>query len=302
MLLPSRPSRAGRRGFTLVELLVVITIIGILVALVGFAAASALNTAKVTKLTVEVANVSNAVKTSYKDARGDNPPDFSTLYMATPDPTPIMRHITTSYQRLAPQERALIQDSFVNSTDICVRDRDTRLRSLDTLDPAEALVFWLSQLYDHNQYPITGYRDNNGVPTAKRKVFFEFPADRLGDFDNDGWDEFYPSTRPDDPPYVYFHHSSYPVAFYQHSKGRAIAYLSDQPDATMAPFNYQFANPKLFQILCPGLDGKYNSYTAAVAAANYPRFPSGANYDMANGELDNITNFSEGELEDKIDR
>lgn len=283
--------RAHCRGFTLVELLVVITIIAILASLITVVAFSAFGSSKETLLAVEVRSIEDALE-QYKQARGDYPPDFTAT---DPNRTLVLRHLTNSYQRLNLAERQMIANSLTTGANVTI---DALNRKLEDLDQAEAIVFWLSELYDHNQFPVTGY---NGQ--AKKKVFFNFPTDRLFDVDNDGWKEYYPSARPDEAPYVYFHHLTYPQAGYVYpNRGVAIAYLSDEPDATMAPFNYRFANPQKFQILCPGLDGKFNARTSPVPPANYPGFPSGRNYDINNGELDNITNFSGGVLEDKIDR
>jgi hypothetical protein len=50
-----------------------------------------------------------------------------------------------------------------------------------------------------------------------------------------------------------------------------------------------FMCPDSYQLLCPGLDGKYGQYTAA----KLPLYPAGTNYDMTNG-LDDMTSFTSG--------
>ncbi len=55
-----------------------------------------------------------------------------------------------------------------------------------------------------------------------------------------------------------------------------------------------FINPKTYQLLCPGLDGKYGQYpnpagTTGIAAC--PQYPAGSNYDNANG-TDDMTSFT----------
>ena len=282
----------SRRGFTLVELLVVIAIIAILASLAGFAAYSALAKARETALLTELAQLQTAIE-KYKDAHNGYPPDFT---VTDPNRTLVLRHITNSYQRLNLGERNLIANSLTTGNNVAI---DPAGRWLENIDSAEALVFWLGELYEHNQYPVTG------VNATAQKVtqFFEFDKERLRDEDGDGWMEYYPSKRPEEPPYVYFHHQTYPAAFYVYgNKGEAIAYLTDEANPADVNFFYKWANPQKFQIICCGLDGRFNARVPPVAPAAYPRFPSGQNYDMANGELDNMTNFSEGKLEDKIDQ
>jgi hypothetical protein len=240
--------------------------------------------------------------------RNDYPPDFTAVFVngtADPNRTMVLRHVSHSYQRLNLQERNLIANSLTTNSTQAVNPNapSAQQRFLWQIDPAEALVFWLALLYDHNQYPVSGF---NG--SAQRKPHFPFVAERLLDVDGDNWPEYYPSTRPDEPPYVYLNHQTYPFSSYAYpsvsnpAKGIAIAYLSEEVDGDPNnPFVYRFTNPQKFQIICPGLDGRYNDRDTATLPANYPRFPSGANYRLV-GELDNITNFSEGELEDKIDR
>jgi len=68
----------------------------------------------------------------------------------------------------------------------------------------------------------------------------------------------------------------------------AVPYV-DSPVPATAPLA-TFVNPKTFQLLCPGLDGKYGSY-AGTSTATCPQYPAGANYDAVNG-TDDMTNFT----------
>ena len=50
--------------------------------------------------------------------------------------------------------------------------------------------------------------------------------------------------------------------------------------------SWRYMNPKSYQLLCPGLDGKYGVYTLA------PSYPAGP-FDPVNG-MDDMTNFTQG--------
>jgi hypothetical protein len=103
---------------------------------------------------------------------------------------------------------------------------------LDTLDQAEALVFWLAGFpgpVDAKGKPIApkkliGFDQNPATPFALRRLpdepwaesakrrrppLFDFDESRLTDHDDDGWLEYVPPTTTgqkvaDVPPYVYF--------------------------------------------------------------------------------------------------
>ena len=51
-----------------------------------------------------------------------------------------------------------------------------------------------------------------------------------------------------------------------------------------------YVNTQSYQLLCPGLDGVYDSPTTN---GNPPQYPSGTNYNQTNG-LDDMTNFTSG--------
>ena len=65
---------------------------------------------------------------------------------------------------------------------------------------------------------------------------------------------------------------------------------------------YSWINPQSFQIFCAGLDVSYGQYTAAYNAKAMLPFPSGSSSEISYlpETYDDITNFSNGTLEDAI--
>ena len=143
------------------------------------------------------------------------------------------------------------------------------------LDNAEVLVFWLQ-----------GYGPDPLDPLAAgtRQKLFDFDETRLVDVDSDGHQEYYPRGGLS-VPYVYFHHDQYaaPATFTGTGTGTVHPYKRD--DGT-------FVNSDSYQLVSAGQDGDWG------AAGTDKRFPSGLNYTP--GDRDNITNFSEGTMEDQI--
>ena len=181
-------------------------------------------------------------------------------------------------------------------------------------------------------YRMKGFSANklqpfNLVDASRLKGPFEWQDQRLGDADGDGWPEFYPQvdsvpqptnsgvTSVGNPtsPYVYFDAGSYtnvtaaagaypnsaqypsgmsgmPANAYAAQWGAAIPYAK-----AFGPNNLQWMNPEKFQIVSAGLDSQY--YFGPNPNA-FRVFPGGTNYSQA--DMDNVTNFSNGKLQDSI--
>lgn len=151
------------------------------------------------------------------------------------------------------------------------------------MDPAEALVFWLSGLNDDPRFPITG----SGEPL----VLFDFDGLRLWDFDGDGWWEYVPEGYSDqETPYVYFDSCTYDQARYPKNEAdssvRGVAYPYRTPPLLSDPVKGAMNKPETFQIISAGLDGDYGADNPVKL------FPSGAGYGP--GDWDNVANFSSG--------
>ncbi len=199
---------------------------------------------------------------------------------------------------------------------------------INTLDQAECHVFWLAgfptpvdtgTLLPISSSPLYGFSANPLDPTLKGGSRipgnFEFDTKRLRDADLDGWPEYYPDLNVSvvfPPPYVYFDSGTYSsttpgVQFYQYpclaptaplipmgpgpyiaEWGVAVPYL----EKATAPIAY--VNPKKFQIISAGLDGRYGE--PGNGAATNKLYPQGLGFFL--GDLDNLANFSTGALED----
>ena len=296
----------GRRGFTLVELLVVIIIVGLLAGMITAGVAAAMRRAKRAQISLEISQLSLAMR-RYKEQAGQYPPDFALDPGTGVDPN-------------NPNSPPLYGDVVVRRhfRKACPRyqgDPYQDLPALISLDPAEALVFWLGGLPSSQLVP-AGFCKIPARPleppsqNASRTLpLFEFDETRLADVDNDGWPEYYPPgfVPGQDPPYVYF--AALPI-WYNHPDSR----LRYHPNAAYPPPNhpmlggswgraqpyaaspspgqntFTWMEPRGFQILCAGLDRSFGTPQGVRF------FPTGTNY--AEEDWDNLVSFYEGTLED----
>ena len=230
-----------RRGYTLIELLTVIAIIALLMSLLTVAAFIAIRAARIAAIGVDV-QCAKAGMAAYKSAHSQYPPDLS-------DANPAIRqlrfqnHITLAHPRSVVSNYATLKGNILNNYQKAYgynyKGPGGALTplNLDTLDQAEALVFWLGG------FP-TPYA-TNGVPMGSGKLFgfstdttnpfrldsgiganvanrttplIDFDDRRLVDNDQDGWLEYIPpgpcqGTNGKTPPYVYFDAGGYTQAW-----------------------------------------------------------------------------------------
>ena len=305
-----RDPRSARRkmvGFSLVELLVVIVIIGVLIGLLipvlGIARASVQQSA----ITTEVATLSQALESFNTQYNAGYPPDFTgpiavgqrTLVQA--DPAVINQYLGRLFRyRNAQTDVPRRPDGSVDPQG---------LQKMALLDPSEALVFWLRGFTDDPANPLFGPVGTR-PDAVQRNPIFEFDETRLLDKDGDGFPEYYPRYAQD-LPYVYLAHYNYLAAFQvpnfacRSGANQSAVIPCPRPYLTQhtggAPPNpmlvNDYAGATKFQIIAAGLD---NSFGTQLNSSNYQgfTFPQGPYPDKPH--LDNITNFSEGTLEDRL--
>lgn len=200
---------------------------------------------------------------SYKQRFGDYPPDFSEWEL-------VERHVRKAFPRNSENLDPTLQ----------VGDDGAKL---EDIDPAEALVFWLSCLKNDPRRPITG----DGEPL----LLFEFDEMRLWDFDGDGWWEYAPTgSGTQETPYVYFDSRTYLRARYPKDESepsiQGIAYPYRAVVLSEKPGRGTMINPDTFQIISAGLDGDYGADNPVKV------LPEGEGFGQ--GDWDNVTNFSHG--------
>ncbi|MBL9082219.1 MAG: prepilin-type N-terminal cleavage/methylation domain-containing protein [Planctomycetales bacterium] len=239
--------RLARVGFTLVEMLVVITIIGMLMALVSVAVWKALERANQTKIIVEIGQLQSAIQ-AYKEKAQQYPPCLAQINIADRK-VRFMRHVqiafpnsnyATSSGTFDTIRNNLMAGNGVTSQPYNYKNAAGDIRQLDlnTLDQAEAIVFWLGG------FP-TPYNSASQNSIANRRIFgfhrdadapfrrdalvaegldplryrtdpmYQFDETRLVDNDDDGWFEYIPMAQRGGAvvaPFVYFDSDSYTTA------------------------------------------------------------------------------------------
>lgn len=270
--------RSLRAAFTLVEILVVILIIALLIALMIPVVRGVMRRAEDFRFAQDLTNLEMAIH-AYKEKYKDFPPDFSDCKFKPFNQTVAYRHILMAFPRIDPAELQVIANFA------------------PTIDPAEALVFWLGGLSKNPKQPFTGaggplqLTGNSSVPVAWRvqersEPLFDFDESRLF-LERDSSNQFVIGVAylpPKNPtPYVYFDSRTYAFA---DSSGQpqyasfawpapdgggvtiARPYKSDIDNTTFNPgANPQDAlfrdralhwvNRDTFQLLCAGRDGEF---------------------------------------------
>ncbi|MEE2686470.1 MAG: prepilin-type N-terminal cleavage/methylation domain-containing protein [Planctomycetota bacterium] len=322
-----RSNQAGRcrRGFTLVEMIVVMAIIGLLAAILIPTIRAVMVRASESSIAVDLSNLDAALN-QFKEKYGDYPPDFSNRNI-------LARHVQKAWPRITTNEmRIFLAIAYHRGGSISGPQWE--------IDQAEGLVFWLGGFSEDPQHPFTGpggpfssgernpenayfpFENNRLTESSNIQTYaveyidatntrqtFQFSARVSTDdallhgLENDPFPVCL--TRGTNLPIVYldahnYLHSEYPMhgTVYQNTavSGHAHAYLSDRK---LLNGGFEWLNPHSYQLITAGLDEDFGE-DVEDAAHNvlFKRYPSGTHY--VPGDLDNITNFSGGTLEDAI--
>ncbi len=299
----------GRMGFTLVELLVVITIIGILAGLITAAALNARITAKNAAVTMELKQLEMACQ-MYKEKYGEYPPDFSGIG-TTAGNAIISRHIARAFPRYTRDWKTDILDALATNSGIT---------KLEELTPETALVFWLGGIPDADGQ-LQGFAANPSNPFLKPgsgtgecasriRPFFDFDTNRISkDASGKLTYKYWPQNATGDMTtgaIVYFRAENNNYTEDGTTSGTIKSFnelvfpAADWKSKTTSP--YVWVNPKAIQIFSSGLDSVYTAPTDYSTDTKIPvplQFPNGDNY--GNNTFDDITNFSGGTLESKME-
>jgi prepilin-type N-terminal cleavage/methylation domain-containing protein len=310
-----------RRAFTLVEMLVVITIIGILAALITGAAVVARTYVKRATIISEIKQIDGAMET-YRTEIGEYPPDDLT------DVAAVNRHLRKRFPNYGGVNPYAQMRADLNA--------EYGIPLNARLDQASAILFWLSGLPETysasdptSEWLPAGFNADKAHPFkqggSRTTRFFDPDKSRIQMNKFTGTDRYtvhngtlryYAAGL--ETPLVYFrahkdtttnNRWEYGVvsgtAFAASScncglAGIAAPYMDgEKPESVNVPWatassNRAWRNSEKFQIISTGLDDTFGD------GSNGNLRLSKRGNGFTEGDMDNLTNFAQGRLEDEI--
>ncbi len=286
-MLFAKSSHRSRRAFTLVELLTVIVIIGILAGLVTAAAIRVQSSVKKAAHALELKQLEMALQ-AYKERFGEFPPDGLPVKKADGTTVSAKDLFTAHVRKAFPRCTSANIEAAWNTYGQHLR-------------PNTALVFWLGGLPVSGEF--TGFSANPVYPFATGgsridPFFTEFDHDRLAPnasgHPNLELCYYYPTEearQSDDS-----NHNK-AIVYYRANAGN----VSNEYDTTNRVYAFRdgrttgWINPRTFQIVSPGLrGGSFANWNAN------PWYPFSDSYSYSEAQLDAMSNFMTGTLEDEM--
>lgn len=281
-LSPSPQPRRARSAFTLLELLMVVSIIAILVSLLIPAVTSVMKKGKIAQVKAEITALDNACA-DFNNSHQHYPPSYIILYEQASAPWDADSR--SKIKSIWPEFDFSVGHDF---------NGDGTIGGTHTLEGDECLVFFLGGIpnLSGGKFSLTGFSANKANPIApggkSRKTFFkDWDVGRLTDRDSDGFPEYTDVMNAGkSTATIRYLSTNNPSAAYRISdinfSGNTMTSVYMQGNAPW--------NPGGFQIISPGADGQFGT------GGNYIK-DDAASMSGRPLELDNITNFSSGILE-----
>jgi prepilin-type N-terminal cleavage/methylation domain-containing protein len=286
-----------RRGFTLVEVLVVIAIIGLLVGLLLAAIGPARRSVKRARIKMEMTQLMAAIEdVRTRIGKGQYPPDGTNAadlqrFMQAAFPRCPAANYPTNFTALTPMTALVFWLGGAQNA-----SGDFIGFSANTQNPFDASASRIPPTFDfgNSLNPVNASRflSPGGTQTASTVLSGGGVAAASSGVVWGMW-EFFPQNDQSpntSAPYLYF------KAVAAQYTGTVVNITSASPAQSTLPYadsssptQPAFMCPNSYQLLCPGMDGKYGKY----AANTWPLYPSGSNYDAVNG-LDDMTSFTSG--------